>query len=204
MVSERVVVKKKLSAMKIVLLVLAMIIVLVGVFAFIYVLPNLGVDVFDFLKSKERKEVKNPLQSIIEIAKSKEEIIEMGVMDFNEEYVSYVLFAIGADELHDPLFSDNHPKIEFQIDITYNSEIIDGEIITMEGAIEDEDIVISSTKEEIIEAILSEDMGSYMEDSVREGRTEIEMIADETELFSKGYLVMYKEITGEELGGEEG
>ena len=37
-----------------------------------------------------------------------------------------------------------------------------------------------------------------MKKSVMEGRTQIEVVAGKVELFSKGYLGLYKDLTGEE------
>jgi hypothetical protein len=46
---------------------------------------------------------------------------------------------------------------------------------------------------------LAEDMTVFMKDSVSKGRTEIELLAGKFTLASKGYLQMYKDITGEDL-----
>ena len=61
------------------------------------------------------------------------------------------------------------------------------------------DLKIIISKRESVETLLSSDIEQFMKDSVASGNTKIEIVAGNTELFSKGYLKMYKELTGGEV-----
>ncbi len=198
MVNERVKIKKRNYTKIIVTLIVLLIILVLSVLSFVmykYVLPNFQLGG----SSEEGSNYPNPMNSLINSGKNKTELVLEGEQSFNESYINYVLFSMGAWNLHSTILSGNLPKIEVQVDETYSSEIIKGEIFTSLGEIEDEDIVIVTEKKEIIEAILSEDIGEYMKDSVRNKRTEIQMVAGYTELYGKGYLEMYGELTGESV-----
>jgi len=126
-------------------------------------------------------------------------VIEEGIIEFNEEYINYILIALGTGYLYkSPLFEN--PFIEFDLEgEVWNSEIKSGMPNSKKGSIDSEDLRISISKEKAVEALLSEDIIQFMKDSVARGDTKIEMIAGKTELFTKGYLEMYKQLTEEEI-----
>jgi len=122
---------------------------------------------------------------------------EEAIAQFDESFVSYVLVEIKAYNLHEPIFSSDTPEIEITVgEDIYNAEIIDGKIFVSEGLSDDEDIIISTTAEEGVKML--RDAG-YIDDSFRDGLSGIEMTAGKVELFSKGYLEIYSELTGEEI-----
>lgn len=144
--------------------------------------------------SEPKVVVENPIQGMSS---------EQAVLKFNESYIDYLIFAIGGWKLHSPLFSKDTPKIKVVVeDEIYVSEIIGGEIKTEKKQTEEEDMVLRTEKEEIVNMILASDMSGYIRQSVSEGKTSLEAKASRTILFSKGYLNIYKDITGEEFGGE--
>lgn len=178
--------KRKVKVINILILILGIILVLVvvaGLFYYLMIAPP----------SKPRVEVKNPVQDLS---------FEEAVLQFNEEYIDYLVFAIGGWKLHNPPLSSETPKIEVIVDDeVFISEIINGEIKTEKKQIEEEDIIIRTTKQEIVNSILSGDMKSYIKESVSEGKTTLELKASKTTLFVKGYLRLYKDITGESFTG---
>ena len=130
---------------------------------------------------------------------NKTAVVEEAVIEFDEDYINYILIALGTGYLRkSPLFEN--PLIEFNLggDI-WSSEIIDGMPNSKRGSIDNEDLRVSISKEEAVEAILSDNIEEFMKESVNNGNTKIEMIAGKAELFSKGYLEMYKQLTGEEV-----
>jgi hypothetical protein len=116
----------------------------------------------------------------------------------NENYISYVLNDLGCYKLKSYL--QDSPKILVLVDDEkFNSEVIKGNITTRKGEISNEDIKIITTKQEVINSIL---YGSnYMQESVSAGNTTLELKASYTKLFAKGYLLLYKELTGKEITG---
>jgi len=199
MVNQRVNIRDKHRVTKKVIKVLVVIFVIVLILILVFAAG--------FLIKKPKIEVylENPLAGIVlkytdeAGITDKAAVIEQGVMEFNEDYINYILVALGVGYLHkSPLFQN--PLIEFDLaGEVWNSEIIKGMPNSKEGQIKNEDLRISISKEEAVEAILANNIEEFMKQSVANGNTNIEMIAGKTKLFSKGYLEMYKELTGEEI-----
>lgn len=125
--------------------------------------------------------------------------IELALGDFNEDYIYYMLYKIEAYNLHNPPLSKDTPKIEIQLeDETYNAEITNGIIKIYHGKINNKDVIMHTTKKEIVLTLQNE---SYAETSFNEGRSRIELVEDKTTLFAKGYLNMYKKLTGRSITG---
>ena len=61
------------------------------------------------------------------------------------------------------------------------------------GEVSKEDIVIKTTQNEIIKMVSDE---GYARESFSSGNSEIKPVANKFILFSKGYSVLYKELTG--------
>jgi hypothetical protein len=151
--------------------------------------------------------IENPLKNIVYMHTNEEgevnktAVIEQAVVEFNADYINYILAALKVGKLHKSLLGEK-PLIEFVLDQEHwNSEIDGGRMYTKKGEIEKEDLRIIISKEEAVEAILSSDVTAFMSDSVRGGRTEIQMIAGKAELLNKGYFSIYEEITGKEFEG---
>lgn len=124
-------------------------------------------------------------------------VIKQAVIEFDSEFINYLLVALGVRHLKKSFIGEN-PKIKFVLgDEVWSSEIINGMINTKLIDIEEEDLKISISKEEAVEALLSSNVEEFMKESVNNGNTKIELVAGKIELFNKGYLKMYNELTGE-------
>ncbi len=125
--------------------------------------------------------------------------LEQAVADFDESFVEYLLYSVGASELHNPPFSKDIPKIEFYIDEkSYNAVVEKGVITVFRGEINEEDIVIKTTKEEFVKIVMDKE---YIKESFSKGESSLELIASRTRLTTKGYLSVYEELTGESITG---
>lgn len=125
--------------------------------------------------------------------------VEEAMTQFNETFIYYILYQIGAYNLHNPPLSDSKPKIEIIVDdMTFNSIIDEGVIFVSKGEIEDEDIVINTNREEAVKMLKAKE---YISVSFEEGRSWIDLKASKTILFSKGYLGLYNGLTGESVTG---
>jgi len=205
MVSQRILVKDKKRNLKIFLKVSIVLLVFVFLGLMIYY-SYLGIFSSD---SENTIVLENPLNKIVLryasydggvipiTPEQQEEIILDGILEFNEDYINYILLALGVDKLHKSLSFEN-PRIKLDIGETWSSEIIRGVPNTYKRNIEEEDIKFIMTKEEGVRALLSNNLVDYMKESVITGRTQIEMVASKGELFSKGYLGLYEDLTGEE------
>jgi len=204
MVNEKVLVKDKHKWLKRILKVF-------GILAVIGLI--LGVVFFSgFLIKKPKNEIilENPLKNIV-FANTNEQgevdysaVVEQGVMEFDANYINYILVALGVNNLYKSMVGYGNPKVELVLDDeVWSSEVVRGGLDTKKSGIDDEDLRIVLSKKEAIEALLSNNVNKFMINSVYEGGTKIEMIAGKVELGSKGYLGMYKDLTGEEIEVEE-
>lgn len=199
MVNERVNIRDKYrihkKTAKVLLIIIAVLIILLIVFAAGFLIKKPKIEVY----------LENPIAGIVlkytnEAGyTNKTAVIKEGVIEFNENYINYILVALGTSYLHkSPLFEN--PLIEFDLEgDIWNAEVIGGMPDSKRGSIDNEDLKISISKEKAVEALLSENIEKFMKESVKNGGIGIEMIAGKTELFSKGYLEMYKQLTGEEV-----
>lgn len=120
----------------------------------------------------------------------------------SEAHINYVLTEMEFYNLHNIPLSSETPKINLKIDDDwYSSEVKEGKITTKIGEITNPDLIIYTSSKEILDSIISTKTNEYMKESVSNGNTKIELNSGYTELFSKGYLSLYKELTGKSLTG---
>lgn len=125
--------------------------------------------------------------------------MQEAIQKFDESFVFYLLYSIKAYNLHNPPLSRDTPKIEIIVgNDAYNAAVSKGIISVNKGAINNEDIVIRTTKEEAVKMVKDK---NYVTQSFDEGKSTIELIAGKTKLFAKGYLNMYTELTGKSVTG---
>lgn len=117
-------------------------------------------------------------------------------------HISYILAELDFYQLRNPPLSSDTPKINIKLDETwFNSQVEQGKIHTKQGSIENPDIIIYTSSDELIEAMKSDEIKEYMKTSVSSGKTQLELKASYSTLFSKGYLSLYQELTGKTLTG---
>ncbi len=130
------------------------------------------------------KPIKNPVGGLSD---------EQAVAKFNEGFVSYLLYSIGASKLHNPPFSSNTPRIVFFIDNDiFNAEVKDGGIIVKKGNINNADIMIMTSKEEGVKMLRDR---NYVVKSFSDSKSSFSALTDKLSLLSKGYLDMYNKLT---------
>jgi hypothetical protein len=111
------------------------------------------------------------------------------------DYISFILNEIGAWQLHkNPLTLEN-PIINFKIEEQEFYSEINKEIQTKEGLSGKADIQIQTNKEDLVNAIMSSNPQEIFKQSITSGKTQIEIIASEIELGSKGYLSLYDSLS---------
>jgi heme/copper-type cytochrome/quinol oxidase subunit 2 len=121
----------------------------------------------------------------------------LGSLQVNENVIGYTLTKLETNDLHNPPLSKETPKIEVIIDDKiYSAEIVKGSIDVNEGQIDNEDIKISMTRQDVINILNSTSSSDAISKSINEGTMQFEIVASKTELFSKGYLSLYKKFTG--------
>lgn len=118
----------------------------------------------------------------------------------NETHITYLLNEMGAYNLKSYL--GDTPKIEVDVDREkFNSEIKEGIIETKSGGIENADIKVALSKEELINVALADDPSLYIKDAVSSGKISVKLVASYSKLFAKGYLSLYQKITGSSISG---
>lgn len=120
----------------------------------------------------------------------------------SDVHVTYLLNEMGAYQLRNTPLSDEPSRIEVQVGSdVFTSEINDGKISTRRGKAEGADLRIITTKQEIVNSLTSLDIKEHLKNSVKNGKTQLELVAGYTTLFSKGYLSLYGDLTGKSLTG---
>ncbi len=119
--------------------------------------------------------------------------MEEAVEKFDESFVYYLLVSIKAYNLHEALFSDEPPQIEINVggDVYYAS-VVDGSIKVGRGGVDDEDVLIVTSKEEAVKMIQNK---NYVAESFKIGLSRIELVSGKLELAAKGYLELYNELS---------
>jgi len=145
--------------------------------------------------NKIKPEIQNPIKNM----ENKTQITEIVI---EPEHLSYLLNEMGTYKLHNPPMSSNTPKINLRVDEQeFKAEVENTYTKVEKGSWENPDIKIVTERSEVIEAITSTKIQEYMKTSVASGKTSIELVAGYTELFSKGYLALYQDLTGKSFTG---
>lgn len=125
-----------------------------------------------------------------------------GSVGLETEHITYVLNELGVYQLHNPPLSSDTPKIEIVLgERVFGAEVVAGTVNTKEKSLAETDMRIVSSEEEIVEAIRSGDVKSYIKKSITDGKTRLEQSGSYSRLFSKGYLNLYNELTGQGMTG---
>ena len=156
----------------------------------------------DFLsKSPEKQVIENPLKEIIQANTNaegkinKDKLIEQAIKNFNVDYINYILISSGVNKLYKSPIGYGNPSIELVInDEIWGAEISDGNLIIKKSSTDNEDFKVYILKEQIVEALLSEDPAKFLKDSFLDGSIKAEVMAGKTEILSKGYLGMYQKL----------
>jgi len=164
---------------KILLIVLAVIILLVASFL---LYPKITGQVAGNQKSSSS--LKNPVSGLSD---------EQAEKNFDETYIRYLLYSLGLHNLKSMPFTGETPKIEIKInEETYNAEIIKGSIIVKKGESQNEDVIITTTRQEIIKSMREKE---YLIDSFKNGLTSIKLVTTKTKVLAKGYANVYQQFT---------
>lgn len=124
---------------------------------------------------------------------------EEAVANFDESFIYYLLYEIKAYNLHNPPLSSDEPKLFLYVgEQVYSASIRKGDIIVSKSAISGYDAIIRMSA---LEGVLMLQDKSYISKSFQEGKSSIELVADKTTLFGKGYLNLYTELTGKGITG---
>ncbi|MBX4212210.1 hypothetical protein KW787_01995 [Candidatus Pacearchaeota archaeon] len=125
--------------------------------------------------------------------------VEQAITHLNESFIFYFLYSIKAYDLHNPPLGNDTPKIQFVIGANHYYGIVEnGNIRVATGNLVGKDIILKTSPRE---AILMLKDRSYIASSFQSGNSSVELVADKTTLFAKGYLNIYKELTGKTITG---
>jgi len=106
-------------------------------------------------------------------------------------FITYLINELGAYKLHKNLLTGEPAIINFNIqEQKFHSEI-NNNIKTIETPHKNPDIIITTSKQEIINSLSSTNPQQYMRQSIQQGKTKITQVASQSELLAKGYLSLY-------------
>ncbi len=162
-----------------------LVLLLVGVFFFYMAFGGKNYD-----SAYSTRTIKNPAEG---------KTLEQAVAEFDEDFVYYLLYSVKAYNLHNPPLSADTPKMKMYIDEdVYSAEIKKGEILVNKEEIESEDAVLITTTEEAVKMVMDKER---IQESFGSGKSTIELKAEKSTLFAKGYLGLYTELTGKSITG---
>jgi hypothetical protein len=165
-------------------------IILLLVFAFLY----FSLVVVDYsYKYREYDKSGKLLNPVLKLS------TEEAVKEFNEDFVYYLLYQMQFYNLRSNALTRDTPKILIYADEDiYSAEIDNGEIIIDKDKIDKPDVIIRTGK---LEGVLMLQDSNYIVESFNFGRSKMELVADKSILFSKGYLKIYSKLTGKGVTG---
>lgn len=172
------------------LLVLVLVLLIVsGVFSYLL-----------FFQKGVKMNLENPFEKI-----NKQEVInefkEVSAekIEIKPEFITYSLNELDAYNLHKNPLTGEKAMIEFDISGEMFCSEMHLTIETSRGECNlEEDLRFIVPKEDIVEAILSENPEEEFKQDIKDGVVEIEQIASESELFLKGYLSLYDSLEANE------
>lgn len=168
----------------------------IGFSILLIIILFIGFAAYSFLIPKNKILLINPLEELKSesLSKGNESVINFDEINITSEFPTYVLSQIGVEELHKNPLTFEDPIINLEVDGECFYSVINKGIKSFEGVSEESDVIISISKEDIVLAILSDEPEELIRSSFIEGRANIEFIADNAELFAKGYLSMYNHL----------
>jgi len=124
---------------------------------------------------------------------------EEAIVAFNQDFVYYLLYEIGAYNLRSAFIVGGKPIIQIYTESdSYYAEVERGNIIVSKGTAEKPDITIRTTR---LESVLMLQDAKYITESFSSGKSTIDLNADKSLLFAKGYLKLYTNLTGKSITG---
>ena len=174
---------------------------------------SLTFSTYTIFSNSEKMEISNPLAGFVIAGESivenslVEEISEDNFMvavvnsqnqektyeeiEITPEFISFLLNEIGAWKLHKNPLTLQNPVINFKIvKKSFYSEI-GNEIKTFEGISNSADLLFDVNRQDLIDSIMAENPEIVFVKSIQEGRTSVDIITNEADLFAKGYLELY-------------
>jgi len=164
------------------------IIIIIGIILLVLIGTVSTLLYFALAMSNEKQEVEKPA-------------VGNSTLSIDESHITFLLNEIGAYQLHSSV-TGKKPIIEvWADDEKFSSDVSGGKITTTRNLGNSPDIRIKTSKKEVVDALLSQNVTEYAKNSVSAGKTNLEIVAGYTELFTKGYLKIYTELTGKSFTG---
>ena len=168
---------------------------------------SLVFSVYTIFMNQEKHHITNPLSGFVFMNKISQNLqskdidnleenislskVEYSQIEISPKLISFILNEVGVWQLHNHPITLQNPIINFKIENKEFYSRVNGEIKTYEGLSEDADIQFNTNKEDLINAIISDNPEEIFRESIISGRTQIEIKTGETDLFAKGYLKLY-------------
>ncbi len=148
-----------------------------------------------FSKSDSSQDVQSESGEVISNqSNSTKQDISIGDVEITTEFLTYILNELGGYNLHKHPLTGEKAVVGFDISGKKFYSVMDGGIETYEGDMDGKDLVIYSSKESVVRALLDDEPVETFKQSISDGNTSFEIIAGETELFAKGYMPLYNSL----------
>ena len=173
-----------------ILIAVLIMLLLIAIASLIYLFNNSfrSNDQLIITKNNKRLEMANPIVKVDD---------KEALSSFNNSYVFFWLYRMKADSLHPSISDQDPPRIEIFIEgINYTASIINEYIVLSEIKKSNPDILIETTKDEIIKMLRKQ---GYVSESFISKKSNITLYSEIPTLASKGYNQFIAELTKERL-----
>ncbi len=148
---------------------------------------------------QQKSQIPNPLSGFVitenaSASSSQTKQVTYDQIKITPDFISFLLNEIGAWQLHKNPLTLESPIINFKIGTKTFYSKIGTEIETHEGFNDMVDLQFNTNKQDLIDAILSDNSKEIFKKSIASGRTQIDVKTSEAELFAKGYFKLYNSL----------
>lgn len=148
-----------------------------------------------FSKSNSTQDVESESSQIVgNQTENTKQDINIEDIEITSEFLTYILNELGGYNLRKHPLTGEKAVVGFDISGEKFYSVMDGGIETYEGDSDGKDLIIYSTKEAVVMALLDDEPVETFKSSIGSGDTSFEIIAGETELFAKGYMPLYNSL----------
>ncbi|MFZ1970826.1 MAG: hypothetical protein WAU65_01445 [Candidatus Nanoarchaeia archaeon] len=123
----------------------------------------------------------------------KTDVTNYSLSDIEKDLINYTSVVLKIYNLHNIPFTSITPKIQVKIDdIAYSLEVSSGNIIISDGYINNPDLMITTTSQDLLNL---QENNISVKDSISSGKIRIDQVADKFTLFAKGYLSLFNQLS---------
>ncbi len=144
---------------------------------------------YSFITTRGEENLEDPLTGFA--TRNNQQVILGEEIRITPEFITFILNEMGAQDLHRNPLTFERAIINFVIEEESFTSTVKKEIVTVKGSNKKADLEFVSSRNEVIRIVTSSNQKEEVKKSIGEGKTKVNILASEAELFAKGYLKIY-------------